>query len=156
MSSTADSMSKQFYFNVNKYLDTYIERFVSDIESTLKDSIYSWKSELDSALGHDIPSSEPSHGKTNDRSRLFPYRRTGDLQSTPTATVRATKRDRGTRLYISASIDSPKSDWTSNLGDGAWTGWKEAVLFGNGRGSVPSLREVFAEFVRARRNVRRV
>ena len=155
MTTSGSGLASQFYFSAKNYLNKSVRAYMDYMSEALEEEGRSWKADLDTALGDKLPAEQSAHGRIQDRSRLFPYRRTGDLKGSIDVRVSKVEREKGTRVYASATINSPKADWTSTVGDGAWVGWKEDVLFGKGRGNVASLRDVFADFIKERRNVRR-
>jgi len=146
-----NTISHNFYVSAKKYLEDFTNSIVTDIENEAKDQLNGWRKDVKSALGKQIPSWENFNGRTKDRSRLFPYRRTGALQQRPVTDVEVHRQEQNTRIFLSGHITGKVSDLTNSKGDGAWTGWKEDVLFKHGRGNIPSLRDIFSSIIKYRK-----
>ena len=152
MKQGINTLSHNFYISTKKYLDKYLATVTNDLLDSAKTELSGWRHDVMDALGYKIPSWESQSGKTKDRSRLFPYKRRGNLQQTPRTTVKSFHIHDKVRIFMSGNITSPVADYTTSIGDGAWVGWKDDVLFGGGRDSVPSLRDVFSSLITYRRS----
>jgi hypothetical protein len=138
---------KNFRLRIDKTLTVHAEGFLDSFETQLN----AWKAELQQALG--IPL-DPSlwHSVRPNRSKLFPYKNTGELQES--ISVSAVMKVTGAGNFSitgKASIKAPQALLT-NAGlrtpapptkPGAWIGWEDDVMGEEGRGGVMGIGDIF-------------
>lgn len=144
------SIAHNFSLSIKKYLNSEIKELTNRIKDDLKRDTESWLNLVRKALNKKLPATDKPHGRTKDRARLFPYRRTGELRNSPRVTVKSFRLKDRVRIFMSGGIASKRGDYPT---DGAWMDWKEDVIFGSGRGGIPSLRDVFNELIQKRRSM---
>lgn len=150
------SVGQQISLSLKKYTAEQIESFKQNIISSLSEQSISWEHTVKKALSVRIPE-QMKNRRTTPRNRLFPYMRTGALKdSVSTLFTQRKGREGFDTFYFSGRISSPHGTYT-NEGAGSdgsvgWLGWRDDVLFGDGRGNVQSLRLLFADIKALRRS----
>ncbi len=139
-------VEKRFSLSLKKWGEKVIKDFSTELEKELVSDEKSWKKTLEHALSYKMPPFENPKKRTKDRWRKFPYMRTGELRDSIKADVDKYQYGNKIILRLTANIKSPHGVLSNITGDdGAWVGWMDDILFGNGRENVKSLKDLFEE-----------
>lgn len=159
------TLSEQFNIISDKYLTTTKTKLKNNILKGLTQKLKTWEDLVFAALSKDIRSvpgevKAKSHMATKDRSRLFPYLRSGALRSSIKTRALLKPSTSKAKLTFSiraqiTSINAIRTNDGVNVSQPAnWLGWMDDVMTGDGRGRVTnSVREIFNEFSDMRRNL---
>ena len=136
---------KNFRLAIEKNIESGVNEFVRHGQEMIE----TWQRQVRKAVGVQLPDSQ-WHSRRNPN-KLFPYRNTGRQQESITGIVRKKATAAG-NFSITAwgEIGVPYASYT-NVGkparhDGAtpgWVGWVDDVLYGDGRGGIMSVSDVF-------------
>lgn len=147
----SQSLSQQFSLSVRKYTEETINKFQNMIWQIVSDSAESWEEQVKKALGIQLPYDMVGK-KTRPQNRPFPYMRSGELQRSVQARFSRRKGREGTYTFaISGEIGATQkgslharlTNLAANSTDVGWEGWRDDLLFGNGRAGIPSLKSIF-------------
>jgi len=159
------TLSQQFSVLSTDYLKVTTAKLRDRILKGLNAKLQTWENLVVRALSKDIRSvpsevSPNSHSATKDRSRLFPYMRSGHLRDSvkTRAMIKATTSKAKLTFSVRASINTPRAKYTNDGGRAKqpsnWLGWMDDIMVGDGRGVVKqSVREIFTDFANTRRNL---
>ena len=155
------SLSQQFSLSTRKYTTQKIQEFTNIVWGIVSDTSDGWEGELKKALGIQIPKDMVGR-KTQPQGRPFPYMRSGELQGSVQARFSRRKGREGTYTFsVTGEIGTtPLGSFHAKLTNAGansdksagWIGWKDDVLFGDGRGNVPSLRSIFENVKKYRKD----
>jgi hypothetical protein len=149
---------KNFTLSINNTLQVH----ANDLLDVSQEVMKSWEIDLKRALGVQL-SKKYWHRKRPNFRKKFPYRNTGKMQENITASAKMKVTGQGNFSITSwADIAVPYASYTNlglrkrknSKGTAGWTGWVDDVLYGDGRGGVSSVSDVFNILVSEREAIR--
>jgi len=149
---------KNFTLSINNYRQSYAEDFLSISQEVLD----SWEYDVKKALGVQLPKKYWHRRRPNYRKK-FPYRNRGKLQDSIVATAKMKVTGQGNFSITGwAELAVPYASFT-NIGvkrrkgvktPPGWTGWVDDLLYGDGRGGITSISDIFDILVTEREVIR--
>jgi hypothetical protein len=140
---------KQFRIKYEAGKKRKIQRFVKNYEKRLRN----WKKHLKRKLSDKLPKKYWHKRRPNAGSRLFPYKNTGALKKSIQTGIKKHLTEKGNLSIVNwVEIASPYAVYLdqgrphrSNGEKVGWEGWVYDVVFGEGRGGLISVSDIFKE-----------
>jgi len=137
---------------INNIFDSLLfENVVNELQSSIKNELNEWKSNLIRRLSDPLPVAYKH--KKRPQHRIFPFKDTGELVSNidladKTIIVSKSEYKVHYKLIFDINFKSSHAFFTnfgiagSNRSTGKWVGWAERVLNGKGNGDVNSVKNI--------------
>lgn len=153
--------SKKFRLSLDKFINSEVTSIYLEMAKDFDTLFNNWALDVKAALSVKAPAYDTTGwAPTRDRSRRFPYERTGELKDSLRFSMDTHRTEKSLMITANVGFDSPHAYYTNEgirapkqVAKGAWVGWADDIFTGRGRDGVKSVRDLFNQFTKIRRQI---